>query len=55
MEILNGLGNLVGPLFGSMLYELGGYVAPFYGVSLIFTSILIFYKLFGNFQTSKIV
>ncbi len=29
MEASSGIGLLLGPIFGSVLYELGGYILPF--------------------------
>ena len=54
MEVLNGLGNLIGPLIGSFLYTFGGYRAPFYGAAILYTSILLFYRfVIGNFSTEN--
>lgn len=36
MELLTGLGLMLGPLMGGVLYELGGYQCPFYVMSAIF-------------------
>jgi len=41
MEAGAGMGVLVGPLLGSVLYEHGGYLVPFYVMSGIFLFILI--------------
>ena len=31
MEVFAGLGGILGPFVGGRLFDLGGYVAPFYG------------------------
>ena len=31
MEVFAGLGGILGPFVGGSLFDLGGYVAPFYG------------------------
>jgi len=31
MEVFAGLGGILGPFVGGTLFDLGGYVAPFYG------------------------
>ncbi len=36
MELLTGLGLMLGPLLGGLLFELGGYQCPFYVMSAIF-------------------
>ena len=36
MELLTGLGLMLGPLLGGVLFELGGYQCPFYVMSAIF-------------------
>lgn len=35
-EAATGLGFLIGPMIGAGLYSIGGYILPFYGLSLIF-------------------
>ena len=36
LEAATGLGFLFGPLIGSALYSIGGYLLPFYGLSAIY-------------------
>lgn len=36
LEAATGLGFLFGPLIGSGLYSIGGYLLPFYGLSAIY-------------------
>ena len=36
LEAATGLGFLLGPLIGSGLYSLGGYILPFYGLSMAY-------------------
>jgi MFS family permease len=55
MEILNGLGNLTGPLIGAILYTYFGFRGPFFGVAIIFvTFLLMFSLLFGTFNLAII-
>lgn len=35
-EAATGLGFLFGPLIGAGLYSIGGYILPFYGLSMIY-------------------
>ena len=44
LEVLNGIGNLFGPIIGAILYSFGGYTAPFYGTATIFTIILVYFR-----------
>ena len=39
-EAATGLGFLFGPLIGSGLYSLGGYILPFYGLSMAYIVML---------------
>ena len=39
--MISGLGTLVGPIIGSGFYAIGGYEAPFIGIGLIYTCVLI--------------
>ena len=41
---LTGLGCLLGPLIGCLLYFLGGYTAPFYGIALIYSACLLYFR-----------
>lgn len=39
-EAATGLGFLFGPLIGAGLYSLGGYILPFYGLSMVYIMLL---------------
>ena len=39
-EASTGLGFLFGPLIGAGLYSIGGYIMPFYGLSLVYIALL---------------
>ena len=39
LESSSGIGLLLGPFFGAILYEIGGYVLPFFTVSLVYFSL----------------
>jgi len=47
-EAATGLGFLLGPLIGAGLYSLGGYILPFYGLSVIYIIILPVIIYIGN-------
>ena len=36
MESASGVGLLLGPFFGAMLYEIGGYVMPFFVTAMLY-------------------
>ena len=40
-----GLGSLVGPMLGALLYAFGGYRAPFYGIGGFYLSLVIYFLL----------
>ena len=40
MEMLTGIGLMLGPLLGGLLYELGGYQTPFYSMAAIFLIVI---------------
>ena len=40
---MSGVGNLLGPMLGSVLYSLGGYSCPFFGIALIHALIILLY------------
>lgn len=42
MEALNGVGNLTGPIFGTILYMAGGFKGPFWGVAFVATATIIY-------------
>ena len=42
-QIVSGVGNLLGPMLGSLLYSLGGYSCPFFGIALIHALIILVY------------
>ena len=39
-EASTGLGFLFGPLIGAGLYSIGGYILPFYGLSMVYILLL---------------
>ena len=43
-EVAAGLGALIGPLLGAMLYYFGGYQAPFLVIGLIYLAMVVYFK-----------
>ena len=43
-EVASGLGTLLGPIIGTGFYTIGGFQAPFFGISLIYTGVIVYAK-----------
>ena len=54
LEVFNGLGLMLGPIIGGILYEIGGFRLPFYFMgSLLFLMFIIAYFAFPSINTSS--
>ena len=47
-EAATGLGFLLGPLIGAGLYSIGGYILPFYGLSIVYIVMMPLIIYIGN-------
>lgn len=57
-EVFTSIGFLIGPMFGSLLYELGGYTLPFFlfaGLSFLLGGIMPFNYKYLSPKTIKII
>ena len=54
LEVFNGLGLMLGPIIGGILYEIGGFRFPFYFMGgLLFIMFTIAYFVFPEIDTSN--